>query len=523
MNQDTLEHLYVIGNYSLLLEEINILAYNHPSTKLDDIEQSICVSYHSRALIRLGKVNEAEILIQKIANINLNKEFSISSLIYQTSSINLQITQGNITEALKNGTNTETLVEQKGPELSEQPKILSFWGAFLYYLIGIAYFHQYKNELARKYFQKSLGVNQTNIFIKAKCLYYMGVIERGKGNFAKFNELFEESLEIFQSIEATQGSAWIITWQGQNFLQQGDIDAAKSKLFQALELFESINGIQGLNIVNSLIGLMFFQQGELKQAEEILKEVFDSFIEIGNPTMLSYCLIPLIVLYIESGTRSRAQKCLHEFQELSKDSSSESVKIHGLIAEAILLKSSSRIQDKAQAQSKFLELLNTQDEGMPLHSSFQISPASAKNFSFLVISHLAELYLEEFKLSEDTKILLEAQQLIDNHIEHKNDQKFSPEVVELSLLKAKLSIVEGDIEKALVTLEQTKQDANVNNFFFLEKKVNLEIAQIEREFKKWDAAISVRERIEKVQIEEYLKEAQQMSRMMSKSPLRSND
>ena len=44
----------------------------------------------------------------------------------------------------------------------------------------------------------------------------------------------------------------------------------------------------------------------------------------------------------------------------------------------------------------------------------------------------------------------------------------------------------------------------------MEKKVNLEIAQIEREFKKWDAAISVRDRIEKVQIEEYLKEAQQI-------------
>ena len=63
MNQDTLEHLYVTGNYSTLLEEITKLAYTHPSTELTDIERAICLSYHSRALIRLAKVNEAENLI----------------------------------------------------------------------------------------------------------------------------------------------------------------------------------------------------------------------------------------------------------------------------------------------------------------------------------------------------------------------------------------------------------------------------------------------------------------------------
>ena len=71
-------------------------------------------------------------------------------------------------------------------------------------------------------------------------------------------------------------------------------------------------------------------------------------------------------------------------------------------------------------------------------------------------------------------------------------------------------IVDGEIEKAFGILEQVKQDANTNNFHRLEEKVGFEITQIEREFQKWDAAVSVRDRIEKVQIEEYLKEAQQM-------------
>ena len=44
----------------------------------------------------------------------------------------------------------------------------------------------------------------------------------------------------------------------------------------------------------------------------------------------------------------------------------------------------------------------------------------------------------------------------------------------------------------------------------MEEKIRLEITRIEEEFRKWDAAISIKDRIKKVQIEEYLKEVQNM-------------
>ncbi|MHA2279168.1 MAG: hypothetical protein ACXAC2_25595 [Candidatus Kariarchaeaceae archaeon] len=150
MNQDTLEHFYVTGDYSLLLEEISKLAYNHPSTKLNDVEKAICVSYHSRALIRLGEINEAGKIINRISNTDLDKIFSISTLIYQTSVINLQIARGDVAEALKRGLNIKTLVEQHEKELSKYHKILSFWSAYLYYLVGQTYFYQYKIDCSSR-------------------------------------------------------------------------------------------------------------------------------------------------------------------------------------------------------------------------------------------------------------------------------------------------------------------------------------------------------------------------------------
>jgi tetratricopeptide (TPR) repeat protein len=509
MNQDTLEHLYVTGDYSVLLEEIGKLAYDHPSTNLSDIEKAICVSYHSRALIRFGEINEAENLIHNASNIILNKSFSIPILIYQTSIINLHNTQGNIVEALREGRKTETLIKQKKNEISTHPELLSYWSAFLYFLIGVAYFYKVENDLAYEYFLKSLDVNQANQFIKAKCFYYMAFLESEKGNIPGRFELLEESLEIFQAINAQQGMAWICAWQGQYLLQAGDFLSAQSKFSQAIELFKSIGEPQGLSLVDSLIGLMLYQQGKSEQAEEILEEAFDSSLQIQNPTIFSYCFLPLVFLYIESNRRSKAQECFLKYQELSKTVSNEIVKLQGSLVEAILLKSSSRFIDKGRAQQIFLKLLeDAYSEKYPTQP--QVLPTSDKDFSFLIVYHLIDLYIEEYKLTEDEKIMLEAQQLIDNHIQHVHDQKFSPKLAELSFLKGKLLIIDGEIEEALEILEQVKQDANTNNFHRMEEKVGMEITKIEKEYQKWDAAVSIRDRIEKVQVEEYLKEAQQI-------------
>ncbi|MHA2279167.1 MAG: tetratricopeptide repeat protein [Candidatus Kariarchaeaceae archaeon] len=333
-------------------------------------------------------------------------------------------------------------------------------------------------------------------------------LEKGT-NISKSEELLDKSLEIYKSIGDRQGTAWIRAWQGQIFLRKGDLNKAKNKFTQAKELFESIKALQGLNLVNSLKGLMFYQQGEQKQAEEILEQAFNSSIVIGNPVVLSYCFLPLIELYIESGNRSKAQKSINDFQEFSKNTNNANVKLHESVAEAIFLKSSSRFIDKGQAQKKFLEILDEiQSARADSGQLFFFLPTLDKSFSSFVVFHLVELYLEEFKLTEDRTILLEAKQLIDNQIQNIHDQKFSPELAELSLLKVKFLIIEGEIEKAVLILEQVKQDANTNKFHRLEEKVGIEIEQIDKEFKKWDTAFPIKDRIKKVELEEYIRKAQ---------------
>ena len=504
MNHNDFEQLYVTGNFRKLIETITNLAYSQPSTNLTSKERAICLFYHSRSLIRLGNVNGAEDLITERYN---SEEFSISNLINLNTIINLLITQGKVDEAIRDGMDVIAILEEREHELVEKPED-QFWFPFPYYFIGIAFFYKFKNDLAWNFFQKSLGVNQTNLFIRAKCLYYMAFLELEKGGTSKFFNLLEESLVIYRKLDAKQGIAWNKAWLGQFYLQRGDFESANTNFSQASELFRTINDLQGSSLVNSLIGLMYYQQGNIKQAKEMLELAFETSIEIGNPMILSYCVIPLILLYVDLGDHLTAQKCINQLEEACKNADSERVKVHSLIAKAIYLKASSRFSEKAQAQNILLTLLN--EEGEKQSHGSHVWLTSDKSFSFLVITHLAELYLEEFKISEDPKIMLEVQQLIDNQIQRIDEQKFSPELVELSLLKAKLLLIEGEIEEAIKILENAKIIARANNFHRIEEKVNWEITRVDEEFKKWDAAVTVKDRIKEVQLEEYLKKVQKM-------------
>ncbi|OLS24942.1 MAG: hypothetical protein HeimC3_18180 [Candidatus Heimdallarchaeota archaeon LC_3] len=505
MDQKILENLYVTGTYSKLLEEIKKLSYKDPTSKLSDIEKAICLSYHSRGLIRLGKIADAEKTLQEFNN-KLNEcsnNFSLSSLIYYTSVLNLLNLQGNIEKSLKIGLEIESLINIEKNVFSENEEIFSFWSAFLYYLIGMAYYYQFKHDLANQYLKISLNVNKNNLYIKGKSLYLISYIKIEKGEFFKGDFSFEESLNIFREINNRQGQAWAILWQGQFLLQKGNLKSAKNMFLEALNLFSSIKEPQGFHITNSLIGSLYFHQGDIDSAEKLLEKSFDSLVEIADPQMLTYCVIPLLLLYAETGQRLKATNCIDLYQNKCEKSSSSRIEINRLIAKAIYLKSSTRLIDKGEAQKIFLNLLND-----PNRKVMNPYVHTDKSFTFFIIVSLIELSLEEFKISEDNLILEEVKQLIDNHIQ-KEGSKESLEFIELELIGAKFLIIEGKLGEALNIMEKTKEIAVNNDYHYLEDKINKEIEKIDREFKKTIDS-TVKERIQRMQLEVYLQEAKKI-------------
>ena len=106
----------------------------------------------------------------------------------------------------------------------------------------------------------------------------MAFLELEKGGTSEFFNLLEESLVIYQKLDAKQGIAWNKAWLGQFYLQRGDLKSANTNFSQASELFRTINDLQGSSLVNSLIGLMYYQQGNIKQAKPMLELAFETSI-----------------------------------------------------------------------------------------------------------------------------------------------------------------------------------------------------------------------------------------------------
>ncbi|MFW9777980.1 MAG: hypothetical protein ACFFE8_03935 [Candidatus Heimdallarchaeota archaeon] len=257
MDQERLEHLYVTGEYPTLLDELHNLGYNKPSTNLTEFEVAICFSYHIRTLIRIGKTNEAERLHTEIPKIQLDDSFSITDLVHLTTLLNLKIERGKISDAIRKGLRATRLLEIVEANFSRQSENLSIWGGFLYYLIGMAYQHQGDWRLADGYFQKTLDLNQISPYIRAKSLYYMAFLVQAREEFTERGRLLEESLDIFKTIGAKQGMAWIYARQGQALIVDGDIPAANNKYNKALKLFKSIGDVSGVNAVNIFMSTMF--------------------------------------------------------------------------------------------------------------------------------------------------------------------------------------------------------------------------------------------------------------------------
>ncbi|MFW9777981.1 MAG: hypothetical protein ACFFE8_03940 [Candidatus Heimdallarchaeota archaeon] len=219
----------------------------------------------------------------------------------------------------------------------------------------------------------------------------------------------------------------------------------------------------------------------------------------------------MISQYVETKNRDKAQNRLKQFEELTKGSDLKIGKIFFSLTEALFLKTSSRIIDRAKAQEKYLDLLLLINEYFP--KSGRQLPLFIQNFSFQVIFHLVELYLDEFKITRDEMIIKRARQLIEKQYDElKTDGSYFRNV-ELSILRAKLLAIDGEIDEALLTLQEAKNDAKNRGFSLQEKRIDSEIGKIKGEFEKWDTVIqssSLKDRIDKLRVEEYLKETREL-------------
>ncbi|MFX0065305.1 MAG: hypothetical protein ACFFC7_24305 [Candidatus Hermodarchaeota archaeon] len=244
----------------------------------------------------------------------------------------------------------------------------------------------------------------------------------------------------------------------------------------------------------TFIGTVHRQLGNLEQALEQLEEGLALQEKLGNKQLMSETLFYLVGAALDNSSPEQARKYLQYLQEISEQTKNKVVRQRYHVAEALLLKSSTRAREKLRAA----DLLE------------QVADSEVVYYELTVTAllHLCELLLIELDMTGDPKVLDEVRtrtvQLRDLAQEHHSYWLLT----ETYLLESKLALVELNINTAQLLLDQAQLTAEEKNLGRLIIEISREQELFQEQLNKWKLLIErnapMKERLELAQLEDRL-------------------
>jgi len=201
----------------------------------------------------------------------------------------------------------------------------------------------------------------------------------------------------------------------------------------------------------------------------------------------SLCLLTLT--YIDEGSREKANQYFSRLSELynqTKEEGDINISFWYLVAKAYMMKTSTRIRDRMEAQALYKEILDV---------------ALDKIDIIVFMGNLCDLLLEELSLSNDPEILDEITPLIDKSLEMAEERRNYHWLAETKLLQAKLALIQTDVEEARRLMVEAQRIADLHGLNLLARGISSEhdklLEQIEvwNKFKKEEAPLGGRVRL----------------------------
>ncbi|MFX1512507.1 MAG: tetratricopeptide repeat protein [Promethearchaeota archaeon] len=367
-------------------------------------------------------------------------------------------------------------------------------------------------DLALEGLQKALDIfkDLNNKKGVAVVLAFRGDIYLRQGELDRGIENFQKAKNISQELGDKTLIAQCIFEIGWSYLAKGAIDTAVENFEKSMAIFEEVQFNDWMFFPLLNLGIIHRYQGNFDEAYKLLKKTLSMCYEyrsinplIGN-FMITCTLWALGLLALDMNSEEQLNNYL---QQLDKQYARYkfpyiSHVIHLLKAKS--LKKSIRLKDKVKAQELLQQLVD--------------QPVIVREWTVDAMIDLCDLITFELKTTGNEELLQEVKKLASRILEIAESQhSFSLHIESLSL-QAKFAIIEGNLQTATDLLTQAETIATKQELHFLIEKVSTEKQQLEEEFEKWEQLIErnapFQERLEYARMEEYIKEAQERTRLM---------
>jgi len=368
--------------------------------------------------------------------------------------------------------------------------------------IGTCYVQQGENDLALGYFNRSLEIykNKNCVSLQAKVFNNLGNVFWQKQEYSLALENFNKSLQSYQKLGNKRYAATLLHNIGLIYRSCGDLTSSLEHFNLALQIFEELGNSYEISICMTNIGVIHKTQGNLKEALEVFTESlelsesredkleistcfnnlgnvyqmlgeFQTSLEyyrkgleladqIGNSLHISRILYNMILLLFEIGMISEAKRFSNRLERIHQISHSRFIDQYYYLIKGMLLKRSSRIIHKAEAQQLFQKI-----------SKGEINDIDV---SLNAILNLCESLIEEFRISKDIEVLNDLKSALQEGYEISRRERTFVWLAQMYWLQSKLALIEYDLERAQIMINQAELIANERQFEKLATTIAIE-------------------------------------------------
>lgn len=466
--------------------------------RMKDIDELLMMKKKARFLYRRSTVYSS------LGNFNLSFKFAKESLALRekigdkedianslNSVANFYLVTGDLDKALSHYKRSLHLFEEID-DVEAIGMILINVG-FLYILKG-----EFGEALAN--FQRTITILEEfgNNTFYASGLGGVGYVYLLQGKLNEALECFQKSLNICEEIGDKESIAMNLGVIGSAYTGKGELKTALKNLQKCLEICEEIGVSKGPYVgwYLNFIGRIYFVKGDYKIALDYYQRALAIFKELGNPIAIVTTLFTLVKINIELRAFEEAKEYVNQMKRLNEKKYYRSADQMYRVTQAMLLKTSDRAIQRAEAQ-KILQQVATEE---------LISLELAVD----VFLNLSDLLLDELKSTGSDEALTEIKNYSNHLLELSKTQHSYYLLSETYLLQSKLALLELDISGSQNLLSQAELIAEEKGLGKLSKKItqekDLSSALIENIEKLIDKQPSISEIIELTKLEDFFEQ-----------------
>ncbi len=317
-------------------------------------------------------------------------------------------------------------------------------------------------------FDKSFEIVWANLIMAS---YLMRV----KSRFDLCLEHIKKALSLAKEIKFNH--FWIALCQlyfGGYYISIGEMDKSLKYNIKGLELFKKIKSSFNIAILLNNIGNLYGEMGEYELAVEHLEESINLLEQIPQSFFsIEGTIESLITLAVENGDKERAQKYFHRLENIYNQKRGDGIEFSYKFAKALILKTSSRIRDKAKAEDLFKELIETETIFFDVIIKAHI--------------HLCDILLTEYRIENNVEVLNELNYYISRLLDIAEKQHSYLVFCESFILRAKLALIDFNMKAARRYLTQAQKIAESYGIKRLAMKISYEHDELLKQSKLWES------------------------------------